>query len=203
MIYLTSYKPLICKPAGLRASSRYNLPPFLDGSCRREPDFQSPRPSISALCRLSKFAPRLRLDDLVVYMTTQANYLSEKEKHWRFVAVLRVTQRFLNHNEAATWYRANNFPLPSNCIVRGNPPLPLSRTIRAYDSITQWDLIYKKRVRKYPLFLACESLFMNLANPPIITREIMMQVFRRIPGTQTPPLITQKQYDNLRRAFGA
>jgi len=37
--YLVTYRPLIGKRAGRDAIKEYNLPPHIDGSCRREPDF--------------------------------------------------------------------------------------------------------------------------------------------------------------------
>jgi len=39
-IYMSSFCPLICTDAGKQAAGKYKLPPFIDGSCRREPDFE-------------------------------------------------------------------------------------------------------------------------------------------------------------------
>ena len=47
--YLCSYKPLRYTSAGRNAIAKTDLPPFIDGSCRREPDFQAQAPSISAI----------------------------------------------------------------------------------------------------------------------------------------------------------
>ena len=68
-IKLNSFRPLCGTILGVEAISKYKFPPFIDASCRREPDFQNPFPSISALCRQGQFAPHLRKDDIVVYMT--------------------------------------------------------------------------------------------------------------------------------------
>ena len=55
--YLNSYRPLVLTTAGRQAITKYGLPPLTDGSCRREPDFESSHPSITALCRFTRFAP--------------------------------------------------------------------------------------------------------------------------------------------------
>ncbi len=60
-IFLNSFRPLIRYPEGQQAILAFHLPPFIDYSCRREPDFMSTYPSISALCRVEKFAPRLHV----------------------------------------------------------------------------------------------------------------------------------------------
>jgi hypothetical protein len=49
--------------------STANYPPFIDASCRREPDLESRYPSITALCREGHFAPHLHEGDVVAYMT--------------------------------------------------------------------------------------------------------------------------------------
>lgn len=56
-IKLNSFRPLCSTQLELEAIEKYKLPPFIDASCRREPDFQNPLPSISALCRQVSFAP--------------------------------------------------------------------------------------------------------------------------------------------------
>src|SRR5262249_20583849 len=124
--FLCSFHPICGTAAGRAAVKNYNLPPFIDGSCRREPDFQSSAPSISALCRAGKFAPRLRTDDRVAYVTRKASYGGQFG--WAFVAVLTVVERFEAHGSAAAWYQAKKYSVPSNCIVPGNPPQPYELT---------------------------------------------------------------------------
>ena len=65
MIYFNSFTPLCTTLQGQAAIERYKLPRVIDGSCRREPDFQSKYPSITALCRAEKFAPRVYPGDIV------------------------------------------------------------------------------------------------------------------------------------------
>ena len=53
-IYLASYRPLTMNALGKAAIEDFGFPPYVDHSCRREPDFESQFPSISAICRGSK-----------------------------------------------------------------------------------------------------------------------------------------------------
>ena len=57
-VYVVSYRPLAGTPQGRRAVQRYGLAPYIDASCRREPDLEAKWPTISALCRGRNFAPR-------------------------------------------------------------------------------------------------------------------------------------------------
>jgi hypothetical protein len=126
--FLATYRPLVRSANGRRAIREHALPPFIDGSCRREPDFESTFPSITATCRGENFAPRLQVGDRVAYLTVRGRYLRDNENGWRLVAVLRIVHRFTSHAEAATWYEQHGKPLPSNCFVEKNPPKPLELT---------------------------------------------------------------------------
>src|SRR5262249_11813717 len=168
---------------------------FIDSFCRREQDFQSKFPSISALCRFDKFAPRLREDDIVVYLTVKKRYLDASEAHWRLTAILQVLKRFESHKDAAAWYREHGLDLPSNCMVAGNPPIPLDQTSAPHDSVKEWDRVYRFRARECPVFLACNAVHLELHNPPTVKKQMMLDVFGRFPATQNPPSITPKQYD--------
>ncbi len=106
-IYIAKYRPLGSTPEGQRAASRFNLPPYVDGSCRREPDFECEFPSISALCRGELFAPHLREGDEVVYITTK-DFYGKDFRHWRIVARLKVLKRLKSHPDAAAWYHGKN-----------------------------------------------------------------------------------------------
>src|SRR5580692_3714674 len=103
-IYLAKYVPLILD--GQRAVTQFNIPPYVDASCRREPDLECEFPSISALCRGELFAPHLKEGDEVVYITIK-NHYGETFRHWRIVARLKIFKRFNTHPEAAAWYRKN------------------------------------------------------------------------------------------------
>src|SRR5687767_5574345 len=128
MRYLSSFKPLNFNRYGRKAIETFRLPPYVDGSCRREPDFESKFPSVSALCRFTKFAPRLHEGDTIVYITVKGMYAPINRRHWRLIAILKVLKRFDSHQDAAAWYIAERIQLPGNCMVDGNPPLPLEKT---------------------------------------------------------------------------
>ena len=203
MYFLNSYKPLCYFKEGRTAIKEFGFPPFIDASCRREPDFQSKFPSISALCRIEKFVPRLDVGNSIVYMTTQGKYKPENFLHWRLTAILKVLHRFESHREAADWYQENSLPLPSNCIVPQNPCLPYQKTGGAKDlryvfpiekRLKKWDGEYKRRMRICGIFIVCQAEFLELYNPPILTREKLRQIFDGIPGTQNPPQISEKEF---------
>jgi hypothetical protein len=197
MIYLCSFRPLIEMPKGKKAVAKWNLPPFIDASCRREPDFESDCPSITALCRMSRFAPRLQEMDTIVYITRKSSYFNTSARHWRLVAILRVKKTLSSHSNAADWYRTRHLPVPSNCMVFGNPPVPLDKTDQFHDDLHRWDAIYRDRARRYGVFHICENIFRELNSPPLITEEMMKAIFGRIPGTRNPPAITNEQYERL------
>jgi hypothetical protein len=156
------------------------------------------------------FAPRLREGDSVVYMTVKGRYGSAQFSHWRLVAMLRVVHRFETHKDAAVWYLDNGVPVPSNCLVEGNGPLPYDRTIglippNRFGNVSNtdvllrmWDRGYKERAAKWGVFLACEADFLEVNKPPILTDEMMLQIFGRIPPTLTPPPISESEYAALR-----
>jgi hypothetical protein len=208
--YLCSFNPLCRNVAGRVAIARADLPPFIDGSCRREPDFQASSPSISALCRLTKFAPRLWPGDHVIYITKQALYAGSVG--WGLVASLSVVERFESHSEAASWYARKGDAVPSNCLVPGNPPQPYHLTNQRLPknvaarvgsnpdplvAVRLWDATYAERARKCGVFLACKADVLELMHPRILRRSDFLGIFGRIPGTQNPPEITVDQYQEL------
>jgi hypothetical protein len=108
MQYLASFKPLNINKYGQVAVETFGLPPYVDCSCRREPDLESRYPSISALCHFTKLAPRLHEGDSVVYITVKGKYPPLNHRHWRLVAIMKVRNRFESHEDAAAWYKAKN-----------------------------------------------------------------------------------------------
>lgn len=204
-IYLTSYHPLCINRGGQERAQTYNIPPFVDASCRREPDLESPRPSISSLCRGRNFAPRLQEDDVIVYITVKRDYLDHGAKHWRLTAILQVLERLEAHSEAADWYAKNNFPLPSNCMIPGNAPLSVSKTAYksgACNQVSKADYDYQVRARTWGTFLVCHDLFKELADPPVISERVMTRAFNRIPVTRTPPRILPQELRSLVEQLG-
>lgn len=137
--YVNEFRPLAQTPAGRNAIGKHNLTPFIDASCRREPDLESAFPSITALCREGYFAPRLEVGDVVAYMTGNFVFPPNAPRSRRLVAVLRIKHSWSTHQEAAAWYREQGLPLPGNCIVRGSEPLPLDYTDRYQDDLRAWE----------------------------------------------------------------
>lgn len=207
--FLATYRPIISTLHGRRAVSLFNIPPYVDSSCRREPDFESSYPSISALCRGKLFAPRLSVDDLVVYITRKGRYGAVEERHWRLVAVMRVLRRFDTHESAAAWYLEQGQVVPKNCMVEGNPPEDLERTggqrphLRYGDPadaervIRRWDVGYRTRAKACGVILATEPVLLDLHDPPIITEQDLAIFGGRMPGTQNPPRIDPAIVDRL------
>lgn len=209
--FLVTYRPLCSTPAGCDAVRRFGLPPFIDSSCRREPDFQAAAPSISALCRTTKFVPRVWPGDRVVYITGQGSY--EGAPGWALVAALVVVERLESHEQAAASYRGRGQPLPSNCIVAGNPPEVFERTSRrAPDEVRDrvdvateperavrlWDAMYAARARDCGVFLVCKAEYLELRRPRVLRRDDLVRIFGRVPGTQNPPKISADEYAALR-----
>ena len=208
--FLCSFHPIFGSSAGKAAISNGNLPSFIDGSCRREPDLQATAPSISALCRAGKFAPRLDEGDYVAYITVQSRYGAQLG--WALVALVRVIKRFESHEAAAEWYRGRGYTLPSNCIVPGNLAQPYHLTNRRFScevregidseadperTVEVWDAIYAGRARDWGVFLACHADFLELWRPPVLRRSDLERIFGRVPATQNPPKITAVQWGEL------
>lgn len=209
--FLATFRPLIQTVGGRTAAQHYSLPPFIDGSCRREPDFESRFPSITAICRAGNFAPRLQVGDRVAYLTVKGKYAGDEAPGWRLIAVLRVSHRFSDHDEAAGWYARQGCPIPSNCLVdgnppkafeltNGNPPANVKRRVAAESdfrvAIRLWDATYRRRVRECPVFLATKVEFLDLTRPPQLREADLVKVFGKVPATLNPPKIT---YDQLKR----
>jgi hypothetical protein len=194
--YLNSYRPLVATPAGRQASHTRGIPPFVDGSIRREPDLEHPLPAISCLCRADKFAPRLRVGDTVAYVTVKDRYVAGQPPQRRLTAVLRVVRLFPAHAEAAEWYAAQGLALPNNCLVRGNRPKPLAESHRhhrhggclAGDALLRrWDAGYRARCARFGTFVVCEAMFRDLSwDAPVVEDRHLLEAFGRLPGTRNP-----------------
>ena len=190
--YLNSYRPLVSTAHGRRASAQHDIPPFVDGSIRREPDFEHQFPSITCICRAGKFAPRLCVGDFVAYMTLKGRYGNDRGRHRRLTAVLKVIHVAESHQAAANWYGARGLPLPSNCIVPGNRPKPLNQSVGKRGCTNQrgcgvWDQHYQQRVAQHPRFVICEPLWVRLdADAPRIDEAALIPVFGCVPATRNP-----------------
>lgn len=195
--YLNTYHPMAGTKSGRDACQRDGIEPFVDGSIRREPDLEHPFPSISCLCRAGKFAPRLRVGDTVVYLTVKGRYCGIRIPHWRLTAVLKVERIFATHVDAARWYHSQDLPLPSNCMVPGNPPKALRQSNCKYRPVgcakpnqQSWDNGYKKRAAANGTFIVCTPRFIDLSlSAPVVESRHWMRALGRIPPTLNPPSI--------------
>ena len=205
-IRLSSYRPLCINEHGRRAVEQYGIPPFVDSSFRRDPDLENPAPSITALCRGENFAPQLQLGDIVVYLTRTGDYGYFSTGNRVLTAVLEVAEIYNNHEEAALWYRQHDLPIPSDCMVTGNPPYSWDQTAgvnsRDFDNIADWDAFYLARSIRIPVFIRTRKIFCDIHHPPVITNDMLIDIFGRIPRTQTPPAISEEQLERLMDVSG-
>lgn len=200
--YIITFHPISETPVGQRAVSKFGYPPYIDGSCRREPDFQSPYPSITSLCRGNRFVPRLKRGDLILYLTVQGRW-EDRRPHWRLVGLLRVVHTLPSHEAAATWYVSRGLPAPSNCTIRGSRPLPISRTAgvpRELAATTPksrqlraWDAGYKARALKTPKFVVTRAIHIYVRRPPKVERVHWNKVFGKVLNTQSPQNVAIEQ----------
>lgn len=222
-IRLNSYRPLCMTSIGMRAISQYGFAPFIDGSCRREPDFENDNPSISSLCRQGIFAPHLFPNDIIVYITVKGNWM-ENFDHYRLVAILVVIEKKENHSHAASWYKTNNKKTPSNCMFYNNPPYQFHETAGNYNTnlentkflnypidkqkiigerrIILWNNEYLKTSNKWGDFIITKPIFIELNNPPILKDNDMIKIFDKVPNTRNPNIITKEQFKKLAKHAG-
>ncbi|HEY0158690.1 MAG TPA: hypothetical protein VGF28_15510 [Thermoanaerobaculia bacterium] len=208
--FLTTYRPLCRTRTGRQAIARHGLAPYVDGSCRREPDFESSYPAITALCRGRMFAPRLREGDRVAYVTKKGHY-GGSAAHWRLVALLDVRHAFRSHEAAANWYRERGLSIPRNCIVSDTRPVALDETdgvmpaaLRRHQDVLSperilslWDKQYQARAEANPGVLVCEPIWVDVTNPPEIHESDWLEWVGRVPATRTPPAISAELWAKL------
>ena len=199
--YLNSFRPLCGTRFGRdRLAENATLHPFVDASCRREPDLQHCYPAITAICRASRFAPRLRREDRVIYLTIKDRYAGHDERCWGLIAALRVVEVAPTHAEGAAWYRGRGLEPGNNCFVPETTPLPLTATSGLpahYDSVRAWDFAYRRRVQRWPCFVITEPIAVDLDTPAVVTSETLMCIFGRLPVTRNPPRITDAEFGAL------
>ena len=111
-IYLNSFRPLCKNEIGRRAIIRYNHHPYIDASCRREPDLESVFPTISSICRQGHFAPRPRMVDIVVYITGKQKYYGDSEGFLSLSPILKI---YLEEIQTPGMRRQLNLSNLKNC----------------------------------------------------------------------------------------
>jgi hypothetical protein len=214
-IRLNSFHPLCETAIGQNAIREFGFPPFIDASCRREPDLENPYPSITALCRQYLFAPHLFPNDIIVYITTKGKWLTDFE-HYRLVAILEVIDRKETHLQAKSWFTSKGLPVPSNCMVEDNPPHSFLETGGNYDKqtdikrfltyprekqvlvgekkIDKWNAEYLARSRKWGCFIITQPVFVNVTDPPILTEDALFTIFNKKINTRNPNIIRPEQF---------
>jgi hypothetical protein len=218
-ICLNTYEPLVFTGTGRKSCKKHGFPSFIDSSCRREPDFESKYPSITALCRKDKFAPKREEGDIIIYLSYKGKYdfdfIQDRpdESHWRLVAILEVIQRCESHQEAADWYKdqERNLRLPYNCMIQGTEPFSLDKTCSlasaGFKSLREWDQSYWDTAQTYPVFLICKAQYLNLKDPPAMAEKMSCKLFGCTPkghphGTENPYCkIKQSQLNDLKRVY--
>lgn len=221
---LNSFHPICKTELGKKAILTYNYPAYIDASCRREPDFENPNPSISSICRASKFAPHLEENDVIFYITIKGNYPGFEEDHYRAIAILQVAEVYLSHQQGQLEYSKLNFPIPSNCIVSTNPPHPFVETAGNFNTkkeleeflntssekqlqignlrLQSWDKLYLYRSRKWPCFIRTIPLYLNLKDPCPIFQSDLDSIFGKRIGTRSGKKITEPQLIKLANLIG-
>jgi len=195
--YLNSFNPLSINKNGQVAIEKYNLLPFIDGSCRREPDFENEFPSITGLCRPG-FAEKLKEKDIIVYVTNKKGIGSRK-----IIAVLEVTKVFENHRQAADWYIKENKVIPNNIMVNETLPFDLDKTHRLHgirnitddiELLKHWNLIYNCRSRNKQKVVQCKIRYKELNTPSILDES----KFDRKLIAQNPPILCDKEWETIK-----
>ena len=211
-VYLNSFLPICANKFGRNSIISNSLQPFIDGSFRREPDFQNNFPAITQLCRPGKLVPRLKRGDLIIYITKKGNFGNDYP-HWRFIAILEVIYLCHNHFSAANYYHNYNIPVSQNIFCVKTSPFALNMThgicgfkhgnLSPTRIINLWDEFYKKLSLSHGQ-TAITKVWKNhlyLVNPAILTKDTMLNIFGRIPGTQNPPKLTNAEWENFKNAM--
>jgi hypothetical protein len=215
-IWLLTYRPLAATPNGPWKQHPDRCLPYEDASCRREPDFRAKPVTISGACRPG-FAARLKPGDLVVYATVKRPYDGGSKRSRKLVAILEVHGTRTHAN-----YALAHSPLPANCIVPGNAPLPWELTEGYYTDeegrhslqevahrrnlkpesaaakralVQEWDRLYKWRQRHDDTIVPCDVRFLSLERPPEIPDNVFSP--HPFPGTQSGTRLTQEQLFTL------
>ena len=209
MLYLLSYAPLANSTYGRGVAAQNGIAPYVDASCRREPDFELDSAFVSGLCR-PRFIATLAVGDVLVYVTKKSTVHREGR---RLVAVLQLNRPFASHAAAAAWYQAKGLRVPYSCIVPGNDPLPIDLTnpnmtsasrAAQYADSKVWDrFVYKPRAKGSVKCFPCSALFLNLHAPPIVNDEFWVQFGCDPKRTQNAGLALQQGvYDALLKHAG-
>jgi hypothetical protein len=198
--YLTSFYPLCCTAKGRKAiEDNPELRPYIDGSCRREPDFENEYPCITGLCRPG-FAQKLKKNDIIVYVTNKRGVRSRM-----VVAGLKVIEVFDNHVNTAKWYTIHGKVLPNNIMVPQTKPFDLNKThqkigwdswMKGASTLEEWDNCYLARANsEFSSKVAqCAIIFRRLENPIDLDDNDWREISNRPLCSQNPPILTDPEW---------
>lgn len=202
-IYLTSFYPLCCTKKGRDAITTFKFPKYIDGSCRREPDFENKYPAITGLCRPG-FAAKLKKGDIVIYSTNVKGVGARK-----IVCVLQIKDDLLeDHDAAAQWYKDQDFVIPNNIMVSETEPFQLNQTaqlggwtnwVPGSNNLDDWNSDYQKRADWSPKVAICDKLYENFNDPIIFKKEEMFRIFGRRPGTRNPSKVKLEEWEEIKK----
>ena len=206
--WLSTYHPLASEPEGPWRNHAPALPPYVDASCRREPDLESSFPTITGLSRPPSVR-KLAEGDIVVYVTTRGPFEGQ-EPHRRLTAVLTVLSARKSHAGAGDFYREKGLPLPRNLLLPGNGPLPIEMTEGFYRAdgpdgeevrvsprdagdgprvVAEWDKQFTLRKNQCQDVRICEPRFVDVAQGRVLDDATVTSVFgpKGFPNTQLRP----------------
>ena len=221
-IYVATYHPLCLYEGSPGLLDRVKgVPRYVDSSVRREPDLELPLPTISALCRLDLFAPKLIVGDKVIYLGVKRRYGQAAEGLYPLTAVLEVSRLFASHEEAATWYEAQGMRRPYNTVCSPHCWDTCSQQWDKEAWLANYDKRYQgwrtgkndgKMVRepnrvkciisRTPRFLALQARSSGSPPPLLSEMDLRMALVDRMRGkarlgTQNPCTISNREYENL------
>jgi hypothetical protein len=201
-VYFCSFYPLTCTRNGRIAAFMNSLPYFIDGSRRREPDFQHPNPCITGLYR-SGFVKKLKKGDIVIYTSNKFGFGES-----RLVAIMKVIARKPNHRRAAEWYDCKRLQFPNSLMVSQTRPFPFDQTHQLVDWIKcdkaseeEWDNGYKERIRNFPEVAICQvwRKFLELYDPPVLSDKEMKRIFGRVPVSRIPTRLQNNEWKKFQQ----
>ena len=203
-VYLNSFYPLCSTRAGRNAVKNFNLPAYIDGSCRREPDFQNDFPAITSLCRPG-FAKKLKQDDIVIYVTNKKGVGSRK-----LVAILKVFTTYKNHTDASKWYQDRKKTPPNNLMIPGSLPMALELTHKKFGwdswltnvrNLETWENFYQTRAKNPSEVALCEKIFYPDI-PLNLDKRDWKGISTRKLCAQSPPILTEKEWVKMKEKAG-
>ena len=84
-------------------------------------------------------------------------------------------------------------------MVRGSKPLPLDFTDQYRTDLREWELHYWQVARQYRVFHACKKIFYELADPPRLKNQQLVEWFGTIPNPRSLTPLPPQDFAKLLR----